>query len=126
MRFVLRALIPSRLRRAVRSRIDARYVNKAEHRKDIKDALWEVQMLRREVVSLRSEVDRLRQVVITPPKAPTVDLRGTDAHRLATETADALDRLLQNEMLVWQAIDALRAEIRTEFQARAVVTVDAE
>ncbi|WP_285709740.1 hypothetical protein [Microtetraspora sp. NBRC 16547] len=119
-------LIPSRLRRAVRSRIDARYVTKAEHRKDIKDTLWEVQLLRREVVSLRGEVDRLRQAIITPPKAPEPDPRGADAHRLATETAEALDRLLQNEILVWQAIDALRAELRTEFRARATVAADAE
>ncbi|WP_155336349.1 hypothetical protein [Acrocarpospora corrugata] len=61
MRFVLR-VVPRRLRRAVRVRIDARYVTKADHLRDIRDTLWEVQMLRREVVALRRELDRLRDL----------------------------------------------------------------
>ncbi|GAA0992345.1 hypothetical protein GCM10009555_081210 [Acrocarpospora macrocephala] len=51
-----------RLRRAVRARIDARYVTKADHLRDIRDTLWEVQMLRREVVAMRRELDRLRDL----------------------------------------------------------------
>ncbi|GIH24846.1 hypothetical protein Aph01nite_31560 [Acrocarpospora phusangensis] len=51
-----------RLRRALRVRIDARYVTKADHLRDIRDTLWEVQMLRREVVAMRRELDRLRDL----------------------------------------------------------------
>jgi hypothetical protein len=61
MRFVMRALAPTRLRRALWSRLDARYVTKGGHMQDIKDTLWEVQMLRREVVALRGEIDRMRR-----------------------------------------------------------------
>ncbi|TKK88615.1 hypothetical protein FDA94_13150 [Herbidospora galbida] len=60
LRLVLRVLAPPRLRRAVRVRVDARYVTRADHAQDMKEALWEIQMLRREVVALRREVDRLR------------------------------------------------------------------
>ncbi|WP_066362783.1 hypothetical protein [Herbidospora mongoliensis] len=60
LRLILRVLAPPRLRRAVRVRVDARYVTRADHRQDLKEALWEIQMLRREVVALRREVDRLR------------------------------------------------------------------
>lgn len=108
LRFVMRVLAPSRLGRAVRFRIDARYVTKTDHRQDIKDTLWEVQMLRREVVALRREVDRLRQA---PGAAKTVaDPRAAQAQRLATETAEALDQVLQNEVLIWQAIDGLKID----------------
>ncbi|MBP2703349.1 hypothetical protein JOL79_05995 [Microbispora sp. RL4-1S] len=61
MRFVVRLLARDRFRRALWSRLDARYVGKAGHRQDIKDTLWEIQMLRREVVALRDELDRLRR-----------------------------------------------------------------
>lgn len=114
IRFLRRVLAPfiAPIARAVRSRIDARYVTKADHRRAIKDALWEVQMLRREVVALRNEVDRLRKTAkasAAPP--PARDPRVAEAHRLATETAEALDKVLQNEMRVWQAIDDLSARI---------------
>jgi hypothetical protein len=120
LRFVMRMLVPSRLGRMVRSRIDARYVTKIDHRRDIKDALWEVQMLRREVVSLRREVDRLRQgpgavKSVTDSRAAAQSQRlvadTAQARRLATETAEALDQVLQNEVLVWQAIDDLKARL---------------
>lgn len=94
-RFMMRVLVPARLRKAVRTWFDSRYISAADHRQDIKDALWEVQTLRREVVTLTAEVERLRTA--KPPQ-----------DRLAQETAESLDRLLQNEVLVWQAIDELR------------------
>ncbi len=112
LRFVMRVLAPSRLGRAVRSRIDARYVTKTDHRQDIKDTLWEVQMLRREVVALRRELDRLRQA---PGAAkPVADPRAAQAQRLATETAEALDQVLQNEVLIWQAIEGLKERAGAE------------
>ncbi|GAA0377147.1 hypothetical protein GCM10009530_29680 [Microbispora corallina] len=110
MRFLGRVLAPPRLRRALWSRLDARYATKADHRQGIKDALWEVQMLRREVVALRDEVDRLRQSVKAPPK-PAADPRVAEAHRLATEAAEALDSLLRTEVRLWQAIDDLSARV---------------
>ncbi|WP_244312626.1 hypothetical protein [Microbispora hainanensis] len=112
----LRVLGLSRLRRALLSRLDSRYVTKPDHRQDLKDALWEVQMLRREVVGLRDEVDRLRRVATAPVKqaaapTPAPDPKAAEAHRLATETAEAVDTLLQNEMRIWQAIDDLSARV---------------
>ncbi|XVQ84565.1 hypothetical protein ACQP2K_38030 [Microbispora siamensis] len=112
----LRVLGLSRLRRALLSRLDSRYVTKPDHRQDLKDALWEVQMLRREIVALRGEVERLRRGTQTPVKAApeprvTADPRAAEAHRLATETAEAVDTLLQNEMRIWQAIDDLSARV---------------
>ncbi|WP_256862867.1 hypothetical protein [Microbispora sp. GKU 823] len=112
----LRVLGLSRLRRALLSRLDSRYVTKPDHRQDLKDALWEVQMLRREIVALRGEVDRLRRATVTPVKAApeprvTADPKAAEAHRLATETAEAVDTLLQNEMRIWQAIDDLSARV---------------
>jgi hypothetical protein len=124
--FVMRVLAPSRLGRAVRSRIDARYVTKTDHRQDIKDTLWEVQMLRREVVALRREVDRLRQA---PGAAKTMaDPRAAQAQRIATETAEALDQVLQNEVLIWQAIDELkaRAGVADAEPSRSAVAAGAE
>lgn len=100
---MMRVLVPARLRKAVRTWFDSRYISAADHRQDIKDALWEVQTLRREVVALQGEVERLRAV--RAPVASSAD----DTRRLAQETAEALDRVLQNEVLVWQAIDGLRA-----------------
>ncbi|MEU6413533.1 hypothetical protein [Microbispora sp. NPDC046933] len=119
----LRVLGLSRLRRALLSRLDSRYVTKPDHRRDLKDALWEVQMLRREIVALRDEVDRLRRAAATPAKpaaAPkaTADPKAAEAHRLATETAEAVDTLLQNEMRIWQAIDDLSARVGAPGRAR--------
>jgi hypothetical protein len=103
---MMRVLVPARLRKAVRTWFDSRYISIADHRQDIRDALWEVQTLRREVASLQGEVERLRKA--RPPV--TVDkARIDDTYRLAQETAKALDGVLQNEVLVWQAIDELRA-----------------
>ncbi|MFE3452272.1 hypothetical protein ACFXJ8_25455 [Nonomuraea sp. NPDC059194] len=103
---MMRVLVPARLRKAVRSWFDSRYISVADHRQDIKDALWEVQTLRREVTTLQAEVQRLRTA--PRPQAPTPDPKAEEAHRLAFETAQALDKVLQNEVLVWQAIDELR------------------
>ncbi|GAA0921328.1 hypothetical protein [Nonomuraea longicatena] len=92
---MMRVLVPARLRKAVRSWFDSRYISVANHRQDIKDALWEVQTLRREVVTLQDEVRKLAG-------------HSRDALRLSRENAEALDRVVQNEVLVWQAVDALR------------------
>ncbi|GAA3425090.1 hypothetical protein ACWDTT_16980 [Streptosporangium sandarakinum] len=115
-RLAKRALVPARLRSAVRGWFDSRYISLAEHRQDIKDALWEVQVLRREVTTLRAEVERLQARTAKAPAAPagrTVDetraRRWDDAHRLATETAAAMERVLQNEVLLWQAVDRAAA-----------------
>jgi hypothetical protein len=117
VRFVMRVLVPSRLRRAARARLDARYASKGDHR----DALFELQMLRREVVALRREVDRLRaaparSAAKTPqPRQSTQasqSTRGDEAYRLAIETAESLDQVLQNEVHLWQAVDALRSTLR--------------
>lgn len=105
---MMRVLVPARLRKAVRTWFDSRYISISDHRQDIRDALWEVQTLRREVATLQGEVERLRNA--RPAAAPKPDTRKIDeAHRLAQETAKALDGVLQNEVLVWQAIDDLRA-----------------
>jgi FtsZ-binding cell division protein ZapB len=103
---MMRVLVPARLRKAVRAWFDSRYISIADHRQDIRDALWEVQTLRREMTTLQAEVERLRNArsPVTADKAK-ID----DTHRLAQETAKALDGVLQNEVLVWQAIDDLRA-----------------
>ncbi|WP_043624586.1 hypothetical protein [Nonomuraea candida] len=116
---MMRVLVPARLRKAVRTWFDSRYISVADHRQDIRDALWEVQTLRREVATLQGEVERLRADrraagakaadVTLKAKVDTLKVRADDAHRLAQETARALDGVLQNEILVWQAIDELRA-----------------
>ncbi|QYC44632.1 hypothetical protein Nocox_35365 [Nonomuraea coxensis DSM 45129] len=110
---MMRALVPARLRKAVRTWFDSRYISIADHRQDIRDALWEVQTLRREMTGLQAEVERLRKAVAKPAPRPTMAAadraRLDDTHRLAQETAKALDGVLQNEVLVWQAIDDLRA-----------------
>jgi len=113
-RIVVRALAP--VRRWLLARLDARYVTSTSHRRDIKDTLWEINMLRRELVGLREEVDRLRKAAEGRPAqaAPASDPRVAEAYRLATETAAALDKVLQNEVRVWQAIDELRARLATE------------
>ncbi|MEU9884785.1 hypothetical protein AB0M95_31220 [Sphaerisporangium sp. NPDC051017] len=62
-RFVMRALLPMRVRRAVLRRLDGRYVTRADHRQDVRDALWEVQALKREMAELRREIEFLRRRV---------------------------------------------------------------
>src|SRR5262249_39486829 len=93
---------------------DSRYISIANHRQDIRDALWEVQTLRREMVTLQSEVERLRNAR-PPAAAPKVDkldkAKLDDAHRRAHGSAKRLDGLLQNEVRLWQAVDALRARL---------------
>ncbi|MFI7639574.1 hypothetical protein [Nonomuraea sp. NPDC049400] len=108
---MMRLLVPARLRKAVRTWFDSRYISISDHRQDIRDALWEVQTLRREMATLQSEVERLRNARPAPAdRADRADRAKIDeAHRLAEETAKALDGVLQNEVLVWQAIDDLRA-----------------
>ncbi|MCF6469194.1 hypothetical protein FAF44_12435 [Nonomuraea sp. MG754425] len=107
---MMRAPVPARLRKAVRTWFDSRYISIADHRQDIRDALWEVQTLRREMATLQNEVERLRKARPAAPAKPDPALKAKveDAHRLAQETAKALDGVLQNEVLVWQAIDGLR------------------
>jgi hypothetical protein len=112
-RFLLRVLVPAKVRGAVRAWFDARYVALADHRKDVRDALWEVKSLRREVVALRNEVERLRKER-RPAAAPAdggMPAKVGEARRLAEETAAAADRLLQSEVLIWQAVDRLEARI---------------
>ncbi|MFC4012482.1 hypothetical protein ACFOY2_34965 [Nonomuraea purpurea] len=118
---MMRVLVPARLRKAVRTWFDSRYISIANHRQDIRDALWEVQTLRREMVTLQSEVERLRNArpQTAPPKVDKLDkAKLDDAHRLAQETAKALDGLLQNEVLIWQAVDDLRARLPTPNAAK--------
>lgn len=105
VRLVKRALVPAPLRRAVLGWFDSRYISRADHRQDVKDALWEVQTLAREVTSLRAEVVELRARVAGVALDPARAGRWDDAHRLAQETAVALDGVLQNEVLLWQAVD---------------------
>ncbi|WP_179282099.1 hypothetical protein [Streptosporangium subroseum] len=104
-----RALVPARLRRVVLGWFDSRYISRADHRQDIKDALWEVQTLGREIVSLRAEVGELRAQVDKVRLDPIRAKRWDDAHRLSEETAVAMDGVLQNEVLLWQAVDRLSA-----------------
>ncbi|MFG1958873.1 hypothetical protein [Nonomuraea sp. NPDC049028] len=108
---MMRVLVPARLRKAVRTWFDSRYISIGDHRQDIRDALWEVQTLRREMASLQDEVERLRNArpATAPTSAPTDKARLDDTHRLAQETAKALDGVLQNEVLLWQAIDDLKS-----------------
>ncbi|MBB5774350.1 hypothetical protein [Nonomuraea jabiensis] len=94
----------------MRTWFDSRYISISDHRQDIRDALWEVQTLRREMATLQSEVERLRNARPTGSGISRADkTKLDDTHRLAQETAKALDGVLQNEVLVWQAIDDLRA-----------------
>ncbi|MBB6546448.1 hypothetical protein [Nonomuraea rubra] len=108
---MMRVPVPARLRKAVRTWFDSRYISIADHRQDIRDALWEVQTLRREMATLQSEVERLRSArpAAAPGPDPALKAKLDDTHRLAQETARAMDGVLQNEVLVWQAIDGLRA-----------------
>jgi hypothetical protein len=100
-----RALVPARLRRVVLGWFDSRYISRADHRQDIKDALWEVQTLGREIISLRAEVGELRAQADKVRLDPARAKRWDDAHRLAQETAVAMEQVLQNEVLLWQAVD---------------------
>jgi len=120
-RFFLRVLVPAKIRRAVRARFDARYVSREDHRRDVRDALWEVRSLRREVVALRAEVDRLRKErkPASAPADPAMPAKVGEAKRLAEETAAAADHLLQSEVLIWQAVDRLEARIERLEQAIA-------
>lgn len=112
---MMRVPVPARLRKAVRTWFDSRYISIADHRQDIRDALWEVQTLRREMATLQGEVERLRNAGTPAPDKAQADktqadrAKIEDTRRLAQETAKALDGVLQNEILVWQAIDELRA-----------------
>ncbi|MGC5011054.1 hypothetical protein ACLQ2R_09855 [Streptosporangium sp. DT93] len=105
VRLMRRALVPTPLRKAVLGWFDARYISRADHRQDVKDALWEVRTLAREVTSLRAEVVELRAQVTRARLDPARAGRWDDAHRLARETAVALDEVLRNEVLLWQAVD---------------------
>ena len=109
----LSAVVPARLREAVRGRLDARYVTRVDHRHAVRDSLWEIQAVGREVAALRRDVERLRaQVDALARRAgpdPRRAARWDEAHRLAEETATAMDRLLQNEVLLWQAVDRIDA-----------------
>ncbi|MGW0807038.1 hypothetical protein [Nonomuraea sp. NPDC002799] len=105
---MMRVLVPARLRMAVRTWFDSRYISIADHRQDIRDALWEVQTLRREMATLQGEVERLRNARPQAAGKPADKAKIDDTHRLAQETAKALDGVLQNEVLFWQAIDDLR------------------
>lgn len=110
-RFLMRALLPSGVRRALLGRLDARYVTRADHRQDVRDSLWEVQALKREITALRREVEQLRKRAGDggrPSADPAARAKAEEAHRLATETAASVDHLLQTEVLLWQAIDGLR------------------
>ncbi len=109
-RVVWRVLVPRRVLRAVLVRLDGRYVSRAEHRQDVKDSLWEVQALRREVTELRREVELLRKQGKAPSGAGGLTAKVEDAHRLATEASSAVDHLLQAEVLLWQAVDGLRED----------------
>ncbi|MEU7455156.1 hypothetical protein [Streptosporangium roseum] len=102
-----RALMPAPLRRAVRRWFDSRYISLTDHRQDIEDTLREVQTLGREVTGLRTEIDRLRAQVAKAGVDQAQARRWDDAHRLAQETAVAMDGVLQNEVLLWQAVDRL-------------------
>ncbi|TYB63298.1 hypothetical protein FXF51_24245 [Nonomuraea sp. PA05] len=109
---MMRVPVPARLRKAVRTWFDSRYISIADHRQDIRDALWEVQTLRREMATLQNEVERLRDARPASSSIktdPALKARIDDTQRLAQETAKAMDGVLQNEVLVWQAIDDLRA-----------------
>ncbi|RCG32293.1 hypothetical protein DQ384_07280 [Sphaerisporangium album] len=116
-RFVMRVLLPLRVRRAVLRRFDGRYVTRADHRQDVRDALWEVQALKREIVELRREVELLRRRIDkgtdrggSPHADPALTSKIEDAHRLAGETAAAVDHLLQTDVLLWQAVEQLREQ----------------
>ncbi|SDH77345.1 hypothetical protein SAMN05421505_12259 [Sinosporangium album] len=92
------------------ARFDARYVSKVDHRNDIKDSLWEIQVVRREVAELRREVEQLRTKLAEAVPSPELVSRVIEVERLTKETASSLDRVLQNEVLLWQAVDAVAGD----------------
>jgi ribulose 1,5-bisphosphate carboxylase large subunit-like protein len=100
-------------------------VARSDHRHDVRDALWEVQSLRREVVALRREVERLqgRPGASSVPDT-TLAAKVSEAQRLAGESASAMDHLLQAEVLLWQAVD--RLEDRVERLEPAAQEADAK
>ncbi|MFC6081510.1 hypothetical protein [Sphaerisporangium aureirubrum] len=118
-RVVWRVLVPRRILRAVLGRFDGRYVTRAEHRQDVRDSLWEVQALKREIAELRREVEQLRRAK-APAPAGGLAAKVEDAHRLATEAASAVDHLLQAEVLIWQALDGLREDGETGRSSQGV------
>ncbi|MBB4701235.1 hypothetical protein [Sphaerisporangium siamense] len=89
-------------------------MTRADHRQDVKDALWEVQALKRELAEVRREVGQLRKRVesaaAAPVKAtdPALGAKVAETHRLASETASAVDHLLQADVLLWQAVEEIR------------------
>ncbi|MDF5753423.1 hypothetical protein [Spongiactinospora sp. TRM90649] len=111
-RLVRRVLVPGWIRRAAQSWFDARYVTRADHKDDIRDSLWEVKAVVRELAELRGEVEKLSARIARSAPDQTRMTRWDDAHRLAGETASAMDRILQNEVLLWQAVDRVEAACR--------------
>ncbi|MEO3808483.1 hypothetical protein ABGB17_05720 [Sphaerisporangium sp. B11E5] len=118
-RVVWRVLVPRRVLRAALARFDGRYVTRVEHRQDVRDALWEVQALKREIAELRREVEHLRRQAKPPAVNGALTAKVEDAHRLATEAASAVDHLLQAEVLLWQAVDGLREDGEAGHGSRA-------
>ncbi|MFI0419440.1 hypothetical protein [Spongiactinospora sp. 9N601] len=115
VRLVRRVPVPGWIRRSARSWLDAHYVRRVDHKNDIRDSLWEIKVVARELAELRAEVERLnaRVAKIAPAAEAAPDqarmARWDDAHRLAVETASAMDRILQNEVLLWQAVDRVES-----------------
>ncbi|SDQ39513.1 hypothetical protein [Thermostaphylospora chromogena] len=77
----------------------------------------EVAALRRDVERLRSRVDALAARRVPAAPDPSRTARWDEAHRLANETAGAMDRLLQNEVMLWQAVDRIDAILAAERSA---------
>lgn len=80
-------LTPSRLR----SWLDARYATRTE-----------LAEARRELTELRASLTALRRHLHRLSTTPPVD---QEARRLAGETAEALDSVLQHEVLLWRALE---------------------
>ncbi|MBA2894136.1 hypothetical protein [Nonomuraea soli] len=74
--------------RAPKAWMDERYAASQE----LAEARQEIEALRATVAALQQEVKRLAAA----PQEPCA---------LATRTAEALDSVLQNEVLLWQAVD---------------------
>ncbi|GII55779.1 hypothetical protein Pth03_41680 [Planotetraspora thailandica] len=104
MQSLVRVLVPGPARRAVRARIDARYATKAD--------------LRQEIRALRQEIERLRTLVTATANGAKAADDAANARRLAEETAEALDHVLQNEVRLRQAVDGLAARLPATDTAR--------